>query len=143
MTIQYRFISTDPQKKYDIVEVEVDDYFSEVIRDIEKKEFDRNRTETRRHNSYSDTNDKSSTLDSEIDIEETVIEQIMRSLEMEALNNAISALNESQQQLIRAIYFENISVSEYAAQQGVSQSAISQRLATAIKKLKKFLEKTL
>ena len=41
--------------------------------------------------------------------------------------------------MIRAIYFEGVSVNDYAARMGVTQSAISHRLQTVKKKLKKLL----
>ncbi len=41
--------------------------------------------------------------------------------------------------MVHAIYFENVSVNDYAARMGVTQSAISHRLQTVKKKLKKLL----
>ncbi len=41
--------------------------------------------------------------------------------------------------MVQAIYFENVSVNDYAARMGVTQSAISHRLQTVKKKLKKLL----
>ena len=41
--------------------------------------------------------------------------------------------------MIHAIYFEGVSVNDYAARMGVTQSAISHRLQTVRKKLKKLL----
>lgn len=57
------------------------------------------------------------------------------------LHIAISKLKPKQRDLINAIYFEGISVNDYAAQEGVKQNAISMRLARAKNNLKKFLEK--
>ena len=52
---------------------------------------------------------------------------------------AIRQLSPDQQEMVRAIYFENVSVNDYAARTGVTQSAISHRLQTVKKKLKKLL----
>ena len=57
----------------------------------------------------------------------------------ERLRTAIQKLSPDQQAMIRAIYFENVSVNDYAARMGVTQSAISHRLQTVRKKLKKLL----
>lgn len=57
------------------------------------------------------------------------------------LHIAISKLKPKQRDLINAIYFEGISVNDYAAQEGVKQNAISMRLARAKNNLKKFLKK--
>lgn len=63
-------------------------------------------------------------------------------LKKDALNRAFNCLSLKQQDLITAIYFDGISVSEYAIKEGVEQSAISHRLKTAKKNLKKFLKKS-
>lgn len=55
------------------------------------------------------------------------------------LHIAISKLKPKQRELINAIYFEGVSVNDYAAKEGVDQSAISHRLKTAKNNLKKFL----
>ena len=57
----------------------------------------------------------------------------------ERLRAAIQKLDPDQQAMIRAIYFERVSVNDYAARMGVTQSAISHRLQTVKKKLKKLL----
>ena len=57
----------------------------------------------------------------------------------ERLHAAIRQLSPDQQEMVRAIYFENVSVNDYAARTGVTQSAISHRLQTVKKKLKKLL----
>ena len=57
----------------------------------------------------------------------------------ERLHAAIRQLSPDQQEMVRAIYFENVSVNDYAARMGVTQSAISHRLQTVKKKLKKLL----
>lgn len=142
MNIRYEFISPDKKRFNEIIEVEVDDYFGEIIMELDHEEMKNNRRETRRHNSYSDDNDKMEVLDAGINIEEEITESIFSELESCNLHKAIAQLNENQQRLVKAIYFDNISVSEYAVLEGVTQSAISQRLATVIKKLKKFLEKS-
>ena len=57
----------------------------------------------------------------------------------ERLHTAIRQLSPDQQAMIRAIYFDGVSVNDYAARMGVTQSAISHRLQTVKKKLKKLL----
>ena len=52
---------------------------------------------------------------------------------------AFDALRKDQQELVRAIYFDGLTISEYADSEGVSQAAISQRLQTVQKKLRKIL----
>ena len=57
------------------------------------------------------------------------------------LNTAISKLKPKQRDLINAIYFEGVSVNDYAVQEGVKPNAISMRLGRIKNNLKKFLEK--
>ena len=52
---------------------------------------------------------------------------------------AIARLTENQRALIQAIFFDGMQVSEYAKKVGVSQSAISHRICTIQKNLKKIL----
>ena len=56
------------------------------------------------------------------------------------LEIALSRLSDSQRRLVQAIYFEGIGIVEYACQEGVSHAAVSQRLKSIRKKLKKILE---
>lgn len=67
---------------------------------------------------------------------------LLDKLKKDTLNKALNCLSLKQQNLIAAIYFDGISVSEYAIKEGVEQSAISHRLQTAKKKLKKFFKKS-
>ena len=57
----------------------------------------------------------------------------------ERLCDAIQKLDPDQQTMIRAIYFDGVSVNDYAARMGVTQSAVSHRLQTVKKKMKKLL----
>ena len=59
------------------------------------------------------------------------------------LLNAIHSLDAKQQELITAVFYQKRTVSQIARESGVSQAAISQRLQTAIKNLRKLLKKTL
>jgi DNA-directed RNA polymerase specialized sigma24 family protein len=52
----------------------------------------------------------------------------------------VDKLKPAQRDLIRAIYFEGVSVNDYAAREGVDHSAISHRLKTAYGNLKKILK---
>jgi RNA polymerase sigma factor (sigma-70 family) len=57
----------------------------------------------------------------------------------ERLHTAMNKLKPKQRELIKAIYFDGVSVNEYAISKGVVQSAISHQLERAKKILKKFL----
>ena len=55
------------------------------------------------------------------------------------LREAIKTLKPAQQRLVQAVYYDGISVKDYAAQAGVDPSAITHRLRTIKNKLKKLL----
>lgn len=59
------------------------------------------------------------------------------------IHKAVAALSERQRELVQKVFFEGMTLTAIAKEKGVSQPAITQQLATVIKKLKKFLQKTL
>lgn len=59
--------------------------------------------------------------------------------EIDKLKAAIECLPRDQRRLVNAIYFQGIRIGDYARAEGVSQPAISQRLKTVQKNLKKLL----
>ncbi len=121
--------------------IEIDSQWEVVLSELDKKEFNQNRTETRRHESLDISNEYGSWLNSiDKSLENIMNDEIDLSIE-EKLHIAISKLKPKQRDLIISIYFKHISVNDYAAQEGVKQNAISMRLARAKKNLKKFLEK--
>ncbi len=61
----------------------------------------------------------------------------------ERIHKAIAALSERQRELAQKVFFEGMTLTAIAKEKGVSQPAITQQLATVLKKLKKLLEKTL
>ena len=61
----------------------------------------------------------------------------------ERIHKALATLSERQRELAQKVFFEGMTLTAIAKQKGVSQPAITQQLATVIKKLKKFLQKTL
>lgn len=118
--------------------IEIDKYWSDVLIDLDKAEWANQKKESRRHyhleaciydgTDFIDNNDKIETM-------------FREPSKTDLLHIAISKLKPRQRDLINAIYFEGISVNDYAAQEGVKQNAISMRLARAKNNLKKFLEK--
>ena len=131
MKIQYSYC--DGQS----ISIEVEDGLGEIIIQLEKDEYNGNRRETRRHESYSDDNDKRDTLvDPEADVEADVI----RSAENNRLYQAIQALQPQQQELVQQIYFENRKITDIAQAQGVTEGAVRGRLRKIHIRLKKLLE---
>lgn len=75
------------------------------------------------------------------DRQESVESVVFRKLETDRLHTALSMLTPEEQALIRALFFEERSESELAAELGISQPAIYKRKIKILKKLKIFLGK--
>lgn len=128
MKYTYHFANGD----INVIEVTDEDAFS--LFELDRLEYNNNHANTRRH-VHLDFN-KETGADWLIVEDEGYQALFADEPETERLFRAIGQLTPKQQALLRALFWNDISVSGYAKQAGVSQSAISQQLATAIKKLK-------
>lgn len=130
MKIKYTFVTGEE------IEIEVDDTLSQEIEQIDNKEENNNRREGRRHQSYSNDNDKrDSFVDETVDVERNVLQNI----ENAKLKAALDKLLPQQQELVRKVYFENISITEIAKGLGITKQACNDRLNKIYKRLKKLL----
>ena len=71
---------------------------------------------------------------------ESVEDEALLRILSERLHKCLSHLPESDQQLIRAIYFEDLSEREYARQVGLSQKGVNKRKHKILKKLRKMVK---
>lgn len=129
MKIKYEFVN-------EIIEIEVEDEWANIIDDMDRQEYNNQKKETRRHYSL----DACTYEGKNYAIDDKGISELFKDMgEAEKLKIAIKHLSDKQQSLIKAIYFEGVTVNEYAKKEGVDHSAISHRLKTIYKKLKKLL----
>ena len=129
MKIQYKFVN-------ETISIDVPDDWGEILIDLDRQEYNNDHKETRRH--YSLEGKVYEGMD--YAAEDSGLEALFAGpTDEERLRAAIQKLAPDQQAMIRAIYFNGISVNDYAARMGVTQSAISHRLQTVKKKLKKLL----
>lgn len=127
MKIKYEFVN-------ETVEIEVDEEWGNILVDLDRQDHNLNRKETRRHYSL----DACQFEGADFAVEDEELEAMFAEpSDAERLHTAIGKLKPEQQRLIRAIYFEGISVNDYAKMEGCTQSAISHRLQTVRNKLKK------
>ena len=118
------------------ISIDVSDDWGEILIDLDRQEYNNDHKETRRH--FSLEGKVYEGMD--YAVEDPGLEALFAGpTDEERLRAAIQKLSPDQQAMIRAIYFENVSVNDYAARMGVTQSAISHRLQTVRKKLKKLL----
>lgn len=118
------------------ISIDVSDDWGEILIDLDRQEYNNDHKETRRH--YSLEGKVYEGMD--YAVEDSGLEALFAGpTDEECLRTAIQQLTPDQQEMVQAIYFENVSVNDYAARMGVTQSAISHRLQTVKKKLKKLL----
>lgn len=72
--------------------------------------------------------------------DESVENAVFRKMEQDKLHTALSRLSPEEQSLIWALFFEERSEIELAAELGISQPAVYKRKIKILKKLKLFLE---
>lgn len=116
--------------------IDIDEKWAAILSELDRADLANDKKETRRHYHFEYCNYEG---DDFIDTKGTV-DSIFDDKSMEEeLHIAIAKLKPKQQELIYAIYFEGVSVNDYAAKEGVDQSAVSHRLETAKNNLKKLL----
>jgi RNA polymerase sigma-70 factor (ECF subfamily) len=138
--IKYTFVTGE------IVEIEIDDQLGAEISEIEHKSDLKDRAETRRHHSIEQLGeqgvhfaDPKSNIAAVIELKETMAE--LRA-DLEKLRKAILALQPQQQDLIQKIFFEERSIASIAAEDGVNEAAIRNRMYKICKRLKNYFEKS-
>ena len=92
--------------------------------------------ETRRHTSFYYFTDKG------IDFEDKRIDlfaEIVRKENAERVHKALMTLSDKWRDLVRKFYYEEMTMRQIASQEGVSHTAISQRMKTIRKRLQKEL----
>ena len=119
------------------IEIDIPEEWNSVLVEMDRKEFNNDRTETRRHSSL----DGMVYEGSFFAVSDDAIANITEATEMEIkLAAGMDKLTPGQRRLIQAIFYEGMSGREYAELKGVSPSAITQQKNTALKKLKKFFD---
>lgn len=129
MKIKYEFAT-------ETVEVEVTDEWATVIADLDRRDYNTNHKETRRHCSLDAYNLDDALFPSDEDVERDFI----RSEENKKLYAAIAQLEPRQQDLIRRVFFEGQSYSDIAREDCLHRTSVQQATVRALKKLKKLLQ---
>lgn len=131
MKIKYEFAT-------ETVEIEVDETWGTVLVDLDRQEYNNDQSETRRHCSLEAYGENHT----ELTAGEDSFATLRRKETAEAIEKALEQLKPAHRELIQALFFDGMSNEEYASRCGVTPGAISQRKATALKKLKNYLKKT-
>ena len=121
-------------------EIEVSEEIYALHLELAQQEKRNHWKETRRHTSLN------CLMELGVDFIDTAADPCAAALlreDDERIHKAIAALSERQRELAQKVFFEGMTLTAIAKEKGVSQPAITQQLSTVIKKLKKFLQKTL
>lgn len=133
MIVKYDFLSkVDGEKP----EVEVDESLGKMIEQMDANDFNLNRAETRRHIYMSQLEEKGCYIADDSD----PLDDILKDELHEALMAAIKKLQPQQKELLIRVYWKNELQKDIAAEEGVSERAISGRMKRIINSLKKILK---
>ncbi len=116
--------------------VEVTDELYLIHLQLTKEEISNNRRETRRHTSLYYFTDMG------IDFEDKSADTlaiIIRRENIERVHRALLTLSDKRRDLVRKVFYEEMTMRQIASQTGVSHTAISQRMKTIRKHLQKEL----
>ena len=119
-------------------EVEIEEKWDQVLKELDRLEYNNNHRETRRHSSLDEPDGKGIRIPSENNLEE----EAERREEIETLKRAVATLGQAQKDLLRRVYYLEEKQSEIAKAEGVQRTAISGRLQRIYAQLKKFFEKS-
>lgn len=119
-------------------EVEIEEKWDQVLKELDRLEYNNNHRETRRHSSLDDPDGKGSRIPSEKNLEE----EVERREEIVMLKRAVATLGQAQKDLLRRVYYLEEKKSEIAKAEGVQRAAISKRLNKIYRLLEKFFEKS-
>lgn len=129
MKIRYQFAD-------ETIEIEVTEEWGSILIDLGRQEYNNGHAETRRHTTLDNRDEEGEWLA----VEDTDIAALFTDeLDGQRVKRAVAQLKPKQQELVHIIFFEGVSVNDYAAREGVDQSAISHRLQTVYKNLKNLL----
>lgn len=126
MKYTYKFVTGES------IGIEVSTELEALLKNEDRLEYNNEQANTRRHISLDMTQEDEGMQFADPD-------SLPASDCIARLQSAVALLSEEQQRLIHAVYKNSVSVNDCAAQEGVTGSAISHRLRTAEKHLKKIL----
>jgi len=115
----------------------------ETLHTLDDSDFDKNRKETRNHDSLDNINDKAEmVIDQDVDVEENVLSNLESEVTKTLVHKAVSLLKPQQRDLIYALYLSNhpMSQSEYAENLRIAESSVQQNARRARAKLKEIIE---
>ena len=130
MKYQYEFADGE------VCKIEVDEYWAGVLADLDRMEYNNDKKETRRHCTLDVLGDEGAWM---IDESADPYKFVPEKLETESrTNKAMSKLSESQRDVLVAVGYTGMSLTEYAQNKGIDHSTASRNYQRAKNNFKKF-----
>ena len=137
-TIRYEFITEE------IVEIEISDDWGEKLKSVKREQWKLDKREERHSVNFADLDGKEEYFaDSKDDPFAMIEEERYRDYKADherRIAKAFSELSVSQQDLLKALYEDGMTETEYASKLGISQAAVARRLNRIKRKLEKLLK---
>ncbi len=134
MIVKYdEFLSKIPGE---VTEVEVDDELGKTMEQMALDDFNLDRKETRRHVYMSELEEKRHYIPDDND----PLDDVLKEERIKELMAAIEKLQPQQKKLLIRVYWNKELQKDIAAEEGVSEMAISGRMKRIINSLKKILK---
>lgn len=131
MKIKYEFLSGE------VVEVDVPNNIGEISIELDRKIYNRDQTETRRHNSVENMQEQGIQIaDESVDVVSIIEKQETN----QALDKALDKLLPQQRELIQKVFFEERTMADVAREEGVSSKAIQDRVNKIKARLRKLVK---
>lgn len=126
MKVRYEFVNGEWS------EFEVEDSLGELLVELDRQEYNSGHKETRRHTSLDGMDYEGALFTAPDD----PAAELVRKEDAARLRQAMEALSPAQRELVRRVYFENEKITDIAREEGVSHTAIHDRLKRIYQKLK-------
>lgn len=137
-TIRYEFITEE------IVEIEISDEWGEKLKSVKREQWKLDKREERHSVNFADLDGKEEYFaDSKDDPFAMIEEERYRDYKADherRIAKAFSELSVSQRELLKALYEDGTTETEYASKLGISQAAVARRLNRIKRKLEKLLK---
>ncbi|WP_307992443.1 sigma factor-like helix-turn-helix DNA-binding protein [uncultured Clostridium sp.] len=130
MNITYEFVTGEK------LEIEVNEDIANIFIEIERKIYNSNQKESRRHNSIDGMEELGFQFE---DINNEMEVKVEEAETTDEVRNAIKTLIPKQQDLIEKIFYKDMKIVDIAEYEGVTEAAVRNRLNKIYKKLKKIL----
>ena len=137
-TIRYEFITEE------IVEIEISDEWGEKLKSVKREQWKLDKREERHSVNFADLDGKEEYFaDSKGDPFAMIEEEKYRDYKANherRIAKVFSELSVSQRDLLKALYEDGMTETEYASKLGISQAAVARRLNRIKRKLEKLLK---